>query len=370
MKQQKLLYLGLSAFSGAGGIEKVNKTWFRALSQIIKEDLNFNAYILLDSKPEEKYIASKNFKGFKGNKLLFLAQSFYKALFVDLIIASHINLGPFIRLIKLLKPKTRIILQAHGIEIWDNISPKKKKTLLQVDRVIAVSKYTKAQIINNYGVDAAKIAVINNALDPYFNLSENLEKPDYLLKRYQLNKEQHILYTLARLSSSEQYKGYDLVLKVLPNIIKDYPYLMYIIGGKADKKEAEHLQQLINDHHLENNVKLIGFVADAELNDHYALADTFIMPSRNEGFGIVFIEAAAAGCHLIAGNLDGSTDALLNGALGELINPTDLAQIELAIRNTISKPTHRKNQQALAFNNFNFDNYQKKISDLLNEFNT
>ncbi len=69
------------------------------------------------------------------------------------------------------------------------------------------------------------------------------------------------------------------------------------------------------------HVIFAGFVPDEELPDHYRLADVFAMPSTGEGFGIVFLEALACGTPVLAGNRDGSTDALDAGRLGTLVDP-------------------------------------------------
>ncbi len=72
---------------------------------------------------------------------------------------------------------------------------------------------------------------------------------------------------------------------------------------------------------------LAGYIPEEELNDHYNLCDVFAMPSKGEGFGIVFLEAMACGKPVLAGNKDGSVDALLGGKLGALVDPDDVAQI-------------------------------------------
>ena len=74
-----------------------------------------------------------------------------------------------------------------------------------------------------------------------------------------------------------------------------------------------------------------GQVADAELADYFALADVFAMPSTGEGFGIVFLEAAASGLPVIGGNRDGSVDALAEGRIGRLVDPHSREDIEAAV---------------------------------------
>jgi glycosyltransferase involved in cell wall biosynthesis len=70
-------------------------------------------------------------------------------------------------------------------------------------------------------------------------------------------------------------------------------------------------------------VTLTGFVPDEELVDHYNLCDVFAMPSKGEGFGIVYLEALACGKPTLGGNKDGAIDALCQGELGILVDPDD-----------------------------------------------
>ncbi|MBA7664368.1 GDP-mannose-dependent alpha-(1-6)-phosphatidylinositol monomannoside mannosyltransferase [subsurface metagenome] len=83
-------------------------------------------------------------------------------------------------------------------------------------------------------------------------------------------------------------------------------------------------------------VILTGYVPDNKLVDYYNLCDVFVMPSKKEGFGIVFLEALACGKPVIAGNKDGSVDAILNGNLGALVDPDNLEQITESIINFFS----------------------------------
>jgi glycosyltransferase involved in cell wall biosynthesis len=99
----------------------------------------------------------------------------------------------------------------------------------------------------------------------------------------------------------------------------------YIVAGKGD--DEVRVQSLARELSVEDAVTFAGFVADDELADHYRLADAFAMPSTGEGFGIVFLEALACGTPVLAGNRDGSVDAVDKGRLGRLVDPTDVRQI-------------------------------------------
>ena len=82
---------------------------------------------------------------------------------------------------------------------------------------------------------------------------------------------------------------------------------------------------------------MTGFVSDEELCDHYNLCDVFAMPSKGEGFGIVYLEALACGKPVLAGNKDGAVDPLINGELGCLVDPDNLQEITDSLINILQK---------------------------------
>ncbi|WP_315862267.1 glycosyltransferase [Picosynechococcus sp. PCC 7003] len=93
----------------------------------------------------------------------------------------------------------------------------------------------------------------------------------------------------------------------------------------------------MKDLNSENYVTLAGFIPDEELADHYNLCDVFAVPSKGEGFGIVYLEALACGKPTIGGNQDGAIDALCNGELGVLVDPDDLTEISTVITEILQK---------------------------------
>lgn len=333
-------------------------------------DLNYrfslNAMYDSPSDLQTKYIAEENYASFNGNKLRFAYSSFRKGLASRTVILSHINLLLFAWLIKKFSPKTKIILFAHGIEIWKPLSTWKKRFLQKETEIWAVSEYTANTLVSMHQIARHQIKIVNNCLDPYFELPNTFEKPTNLLERFKLTKEQPTLFTLTRLSFQESYKGYDRVLMVMPRLLKKFPTLHYILAGKADALELERVKAIISELNLEQHVSLVGFVADNELTAFFRLGSVFVMPSTKEGFGIVFIEAAACGAKVIAGNADGSVDALLNGKLGTLVDPESIAEIEQAIENELTSYHEPKKIQNSCLANFSYQQYVNKIQKELN----
>jgi glycosyltransferase involved in cell wall biosynthesis len=250
----------------------------------------------------------------------------------DLIIASHVNFSPAADWLKKIKgiPYWAI---AHGIEVWNLKNQKIRSALQNADRILAVSEFTRDRMIDQQNLDPDQVAILPNTFDSKrFSIAP---KPTYLLERYNLNRNHQILLTVARLDQSEQYKGYDQVLRAIPQVLTTIPDLHYLIVGKGN--DTDRIKQMITELNLENNVTLVGFVPDSELNDYYNLCDLFVMPSKGEGFGIVFLEAIACGKPVIAGNQDGSVTALNDGKLGILIDPDNQDQLEQSITQVLGQ---------------------------------
>src|SRR5204863_1392426 len=109
----------------------------------------------------------------------------------------------------------------------------------------------------------------------------------------------------------------------------------YLLGGRG--ADLPRVEAMINELGAAANVTLAVYVADYELRSHYNLCDVFAMPSKGEGFGIVFLEALGCGKPVIAGNKDGSVDAVLNGKLGVLVDPENLDELSEALMLTLSR---------------------------------
>ena len=331
-------------------------------------DFEFWSVYDRDEDLMDNYLPAEKFKGFRADKVKFTGEAIRLGKQCHTVILSHINLASVGVAIKLINPKCRVVLIAHGIEVWRPLFLLKKVLLKKCDKIICVSEYTRNEIIRLHNVQADKCVVINNALDPHMKLPAQLHKPDALLQRYSLSKNNDILFTLARLAGTEQYKGYDQVIKTLGNLKPQFPNLKYVLAGAADVEEKQRIEQIIVQYQVEDMVILPGFIDERELTNHFLMADLFVLPSKKEGFGIVFIEAMACGLPVICGNTDGSIDAVKGGKLGTAINPDDAVELQ----NEIIK--HLKNRPALAVREalqkectsyFNSDIYSNQLKRLL-----
>lgn len=366
--QHKVLFLSLRTFSGTGGIEQVSKVAGKAMYEICKEqgdDLQVFCMYDKSGDADSRYFPPGIFKGFGIKKWRFVADSVRYGSKRQLVVLSHIHLLPAGYLIKLISPKTKLILLAHGIEVFEKFSILKRKMLRQCDQILAVSKFTKDTLIKQSMLPEHKFKVLNNCLDPLLEEPVETEKSTDLLARYGFHKDDTILMTLGRLSFNEGYKGYDLVIESLYQLQQSHPELKYLVIGQYDAMEKKRLDQLIESFDVKDRVVLTGFIPDTELAAHFNLADIYVMPSEKEGFGIAFIEAMYYNKPVIAGNKDGSVDALLNGKLGLLVNPGSKEEVLQAIEKVLCNRNKFLPDHNLLMEHFSYPVYKEKWSEVL-----
>ena len=333
----------------------------------------FRVIFLNDKKIESPFLdLSKNIKFICCGKRIRLISKIKFVLFglfyfikdkPNFLICGHINLSVLSFFLYKVFGIPYIIL-THGTDAWNIKSTLKKYALINAKKVVSVSRYTAQCIEEQIPSLKNKIFILPNSVDTEKFLPK--EKSDYLLEKYQLFGYK-IMLTVARLDVYDRDKGYDKVILALPKVLEIIPNLKYILIGEGD--DLPRIKNLISELNLNKHVILTGYISDDRLPDYYNLCDLFIMPSKQEGFGIVFLEALACGKPVIAGNKDGSREALLEGKLGILVDPDDINVICKAIIDVLNKkvPSKLIDSQYLRkeiVENFSKENFFKKAKTL------
>jgi phosphatidylinositol alpha-1,6-mannosyltransferase len=228
----------------------------------------------------------------------------------------------------------RSIVYVHGEEIssrmdYDLQGRRRRRALAEADAIVAVSRFTREALETTMGVPPGKIALISNGVD----LQRFVPRPrrQDLLARYDLVG-RRVLLTVGRLYAR---KGMDRVIESLPEVLRVLPDVRYLLVG--DGSYRAELERLAVACGVRDAVVFAGAVEDAELIDHYALADGFIMANRElpdgdtEGFGLVFLEANACGIPVIAGKAGGSVDAVTDLVNGLVVDGDRTQEITAAI---------------------------------------
>ncbi|MBD2107752.1 glycosyltransferase [Nodosilinea sp. FACHB-13] len=254
----------------------------------------------------------------------------------NLILCGHLNFTPVAYLLHLLLGTPYWIL-VYGVDAWDIKHPLRRQALQAAEKVISISDYTRSRLVEEENLHPDKISL----LPVTFNVErfQVKPKPTYLLNRYKLQENQPVVLTVARLADDEQYKGYDQVIRAMCLVRQKMPDAHYVLVGKGS--DRPRVEQLIESLGLKDCVTLAGFVPDEEICDYYNLCDVFIMPSKGEGFGIVYLEALACGKPTVGGNQDGAIDALCSGELGILVDPDNVDEIASTLAEILQgKSTH------------------------------
>jgi phosphatidyl-myo-inositol dimannoside synthase len=210
-------------------------------------------------------------------------------------------------------------LQIHGIDAWAPPGRLVRSAVARAALVTAVSRYTRERFLAWAEVAPGKVQVLPNVLDLRFTPGP---KPVHLLRRYGLQGKR-VLLTVGRISRHDRAKGHDRVIRALPELRARFPDLAYVIAGDGD--DRQRLEALACERGVADITRFVGHVPEAELVDHYRMADLFVMPSTKEGFGIVFLEAMACGVPAIGGDADGSVDPLSASPLGRSVPLSELA---------------------------------------------
>jgi phosphatidyl-myo-inositol dimannoside synthase len=336
------LMLLTDGFGGLGGIAKFNRDFLEALdgSGLFARVDALPRLILQPITETIPKFVRYDHKAARG-KLAFISRLVGRLLCgdpIDLVICGHIHLLPAAWLLAQLRG-ARLVLVIHGLEAWTP-SHKHKQVARwfaqRVDVLIAVSRYSAERFAKWSGLSMDRAFILPNCVD--LQKFRPMARDATLTTRYGL-KSNKVILTVGRLACEARYKGFDPVIEVMPDLISRFANLKYLIVG--DGPDRNRLEAKVHSMGLSNHVIFTGYVPESEKPAHYNLADVFAMPSRGEGFGIVLLEAAACGIPVVGSRADGSREALLDGKLGQLVDPGDRSQLIEAIASSLQDGSSR-----------------------------
>lgn len=230
-----------------------------------------------------------------------------------------------------------VVVYAHGEEITTWVTPLKSRILgfvyRNVDKVIANSDYTK-RLLLDMKVKSERIELIYPGVDiSRFRPEADTRK---LKERIQAGHSKLIL-SVGRLA---RRKGFDQVIRSIPYLVDRSIDVHYAIIGIGE--DLDYLEELAEKLGISDRVHLLGHVDPDELPLWYNVADVFAMPNREvngdtEGFGMVYIEAAACGVPSVAGNAGGTGSAVIHGETGYRVDGDQLMQVATVLEKMLTE---------------------------------
>lgn len=338
--EYRIFVLSPDFFGFTGGIQVFSKLLVKAMTEIVPAG-QIHVFIKSDGSdharqrdlPGPVYHVAGRIPIF-CRTLFFIMQIMTAAfrLRPHIIITTHAHFSPVCAILKKMM-RIPFWIVAHGVEVWSLKDKNIIRAMRYADRILCVSHYTRNRILDEQSLRPESTCILFDTYD-----SDRFKpgtKPARLLRRFKIKESQPVILTVSRLTKSESYKGYELLLKAMPMILQVFPDAYYVIVGSGD--QCLPLEQMIKRMNLEKSAVLAGFVPDSELPEYYNLCDVFALPSKLEGFGIVYLEAMASGKPVVGGNADGAVDALLHGELGALVDPDDCEDIAETIIKILKK---------------------------------
>lgn len=324
-----ILFVALGVYSRLGGIERFNERVVRSLAELSGTAVRKAAVISLWDGPEHGAMAPPEieFRAMHCSKWGTAAMFALEAakLQPDVILYGHVLLLPLAAAGRMLSSRSRQCLFAHGIEVWGNGHRRapgweRRNIGRWIDRVAAVSDYTASAMRNAYGLEPDRFRRIFCAVDTAGKTAA---------ARSTEPKRGYRLLSVARLAPEDAYKGWDKVIRALPELLVAGLDPHYDIVGEGPLRAD--LAALAGSLGLANRVHFLGRLDDRALDRAYSRADAFVLPSKKEGFGIVFLEAWSHGLPVVAGNQDASPEIVADGTNGFTVNPDSPAEVAAAI---------------------------------------
>ena len=280
----------------------------------------------------------------RGRRFLpfFLPMALVKSLWLvrrhDAVLLGDGVLAPVGAILRCMSPRTPVCCVVHGLDItWSPVFYQclvVKLSLRKLDRVITVGNAT-LERARESGIPAEKLVCVPNGTWPASDLGGDPESfPEDFDEEKRFN-----LLTLGRL---ERRKGVVwFVTQVMPLLGDAYHY--WVAGDGPDRAA---LAEAVESLGLGERVHLLGSVDDACKTALLHRADCFVQPNivvpgDIEGFGLVVLEAAAAGLPVVAADLEGLKDAVLHEVTGRLVASGDARAFREAIRILAENPQER-----------------------------
>ena len=282
-----------------------------------------------------------------------------------LVLAGHPNLAPVVQAMRLVAPKMKSIVCTHGVEVWEPLGRLRRAALQHANFVLAPSRDTAEQVATQQDVPRERIRVLPWSLDPQFEalLANTASKPP---REFPSGR---VILTTGRWVASERYKGMDTLITALPRLLTTWPELQLVLAGSGD--DRAWLEDFAEKNGVERHVHFLTGLSNEELAACYKACEVFALPSRGEGFGLVYLEAMACGKPVIGGAHGGAPELIQDGVTGYLVPHGDPIQLATALQTLLADPQHAKEMGARARqtvdHEYRFQNFSKALKKILRD---
>lgn len=353
--------LGLMApeiFASEGGIPRILQTYLRALAEIAGREngqvrlVALNDSVVTDRElPPEVSAALAEVRVSGRSKPGFIRDTLAISRGVDHLICGHVAQLPVAWLAARLNPGLRYSLVAHGIEVWRPFSLFERQALLGAHRVFCVSDYTRRELLTHCALPPGRAVVLPNALDPAFTIARG--QP--------LATCQPVILSVGRLNYTDRYKGFQNLIEAMPAVRAEIPDAVLRIVGRGD--DLPRLIKIRDALGMTQAVEFLGYVPDERLKEEFRTCRLFALPSRKEGFGLVYVEAMAHSRPCLAARAGGATE-VISPESGVLVEHGDVPAIAQAAIQALRHPWD-ENALLNRAREFSYETFRGRLETLL-----
>jgi phosphatidylinositol alpha-1,6-mannosyltransferase len=344
----RILILATDIYS-RGGVARYTATLASALGQLVGPQ-NVDVLALLDWGSRDDVPQGFRLVGAVSNRVGLASKLRFtwraagqRRQKYDLVIANHVDLAPVAAMIRRWQG-TPFWVVCHGVEVWRRLSTLKRIALRQADLVLPVSQFTAQKLWNVNCIAPSRTRMLFNAIPAAFaDLLLSPDGPPTSIPPRAGNE--RLLLSVGGVSKAHEYKGVDMVIRTLPEILAGVPNARYVVAGGGDN--LGKLKHLAAERGVARQVTFVGEVSDVELAALYRACDLFVLPSRalerhgewtGEGFGRVYVEAALAGKPVVGSRTGGAAEAVIVGKTGLLVDPTSVSELSEALLTLLQDP--------------------------------
>ena len=283
-----------------------------------------------------------------------------------LVVAAHPYLAPVVQAMRLAAPRMKSIVVAHGIEVWEPLSTLRRRALRRSNLILTPTQDTADHLATQQQVPRDRIRVLPWALDPDFDALTAASSQSALPANF---PEGRVILTVGRWQANERYKGMDTLISALPRLLHEWTDLQLVAVGEGD--DRAWLEQLAEGCGVRRHVHFFSGLSYSELAACYSACEIFALPSRGEGFGLVYLEAMARGKPVIGGAHGGAPEVIDDERTGYLVHHGDAPQLATSIETLLANPELAREMGARGrervHRDFKFSVFAKSFKKILRE---
>jgi phosphatidylinositol alpha-1,6-mannosyltransferase len=274
----------------------------------------------------------------------------------DWILFSHLALARVQNVVpaRLRRPYGVFI---HGIETWKSLAAGERTALLGANILLANSRYT-ANRFSEMHPDIGPVIPCPLALLPADDIRSEAVPPSYGSRT---------VLVVGRMAAAERYKGHDQLIDAWPLVIDRVSDAQLVIVGEGD--DVARLKQKATASAAKHSIVFTGFVSKPALQGLYKRAALFALPSRGEGFGLVYLEAMSHGLPCVGSIHDAAPEIIVDGQTGRLVDQGDIEGLAACISTLLLDPTMREAMGTASrerfLTEFSFERFRRRLLELL-----